>query len=319
MNSAEDAGVGRILFITLSCVGDVVMSTPVLEAVHERYPGARIDVVADSRASRLLARCPYLGDIIHKDKKALFRGVIGLMKQLRGRRYDLIVDLRTDGLTWLLRSDYKLTKRRTRPYGPHSVERMMGVIRSLHGEAPIPPARVWLDDADRSDATERLALLPQGAWLALGPGSAGARARKAWPAENYAALANSLQHRFAGVILAGGPGERDLASEIAAHLNLPCIDATDTDLLQLAALLERSSLYVGADSGPGHIAAAMGAPTLTLFGEDLRENCLPWGGRATGLAAASGLARDIPFEEVLAGARTLVDRQSVSDKPSRDS
>lgn len=318
MSTSGDDGIRRILCITLSCVGDVVMSTPVLQALHERYPYARIDVVADSRASQLLSRCSYVGEILHKDKKTLFRGAFGLLKRLRGRRYDLIVDLRTDGLTWLLRSDNKLTKRRARPYGNHSVERMMGVIRSLHGEAPIPPACVWLEESDRRYAGERLARLPQGLRLALAPGSAGARDRKAWPADNYAALANALQDQFSAVILAGGPDERSLTDAIAEKLTLPYIDATDTNLIQLAALLERCSLFVGSDSGPGHIAAAVGVPTLTLFGRDHRD-CLPWGGRSAWLLADSGYARDVPPDEALAAARALANGQSFPESPNKDS
>lgn len=309
----QDAGnVRHILFITLSCVGDVVMSTPVLQALHHRFPDARIDVVADSRASLLLSRCPYVGEILHKDKKALLRGAPGLVWRLRRRRYDLIVDLRTDGLAWLLRSRRRLSKRSGPAYGPHSVERMMGVIRSLHGEATIPAARVWLQEADRRYASMRLADMPEGEWLALAPGSAGARDRKAWPAANYAALANAMRDCYDGVILAGGPDDRDLVEAIARDLCLPYLDATDTDLIQLAALLEHCRLFVGSDSGPGHIAAAVGVPTLTLFGRDHRD-CLPWGGGAAGLLAESGFARDIPFDEVMQCVRRIQE-----DEPSRD-
>jgi len=319
MSRSDDEDVRRILFITLSCIGDVIMSTPVLQALHRRYPEARIDVVADSRASLLLGRCPFVGEILHKDKKTLFRGALGLLDRLRGRRYDLVADLRTDGLAWLVRAGRRLTKRRARPYGRHSVERMMGVIHSLHGKAAIPPARVWLEEADRRYAAERLAGLPQeGPWLALGPGSAGARDRKRWPEENYAALGNALRDRFPGVLLAVGPGESALAAAVGGKLTVPFIDATEANLLQLAALLERCRLFVGSDSGPGHMAAAVGVPTLTLFGEDHRD-CLPWSARATWLLADSGYARDIPLDEVLASARALASDQFLFDNPSRDS
>ena len=298
MSGPAHKEVQRILFITLSCVGDVVMSTPVLQALHRRYPGARVDIVADRRASLLLSRCPWRGDILHKDKQALLRGGLELVLRLWRRRYDLIIDLRTDGLSRLLRGEARLTNKQARPYGPHSVERMMGVIHSLHGEAPLPPACVWLNESDRQYAAARLACLPPGPWLALGPGSAGARERKYWPEEHYAALANASADRFNGVILVGGPGEEPLVDAIAEQLSLPYVDITDADLLGAAAVLERAALFVGSDSGPGHMAAAVGVPTVTLFGEDHRVSCLPWGGRAVGLLAASGYARDIPLDEV---------------------
>ncbi len=89
----------HILLITLSNIGDALMTTPVLEALHRQYPQAVIDIVTDARASDLFEHCPYRGEIILKQKG--WRGTIALLKQLRVTRYDLIVDLRTDGLTLL--------------------------------------------------------------------------------------------------------------------------------------------------------------------------------------------------------------------------
>ena len=87
----------QILLVSLSNVGDAVMTTPVLEALHQRYPAAVIDIVGDRRSSGLFEFCPYRCRIFHKDKRGGVRGLLRLIQGLRRTRYELVVDLRTDG------------------------------------------------------------------------------------------------------------------------------------------------------------------------------------------------------------------------------
>ena len=109
MSATSTDGTRTILLITLSNIGDALMTTPVLEVLHHQYPQAVIDIVTDARAGNLFEFCPYQGEIILKHKG--WRGTLALVKRLRITRYDLIVDLRTDGLTLLLRARRKLTRR----------------------------------------------------------------------------------------------------------------------------------------------------------------------------------------------------------------
>lgn len=307
MNAGAANNVQRILFVSLSCIGDVVLTTPVLEAVHAAFPGATVDVVADRRSSFLLSHCPYRGDILHKDKGRLLRGSVALLRTVWRHRYDLIVDLRTDGLAYLFRGRRRLTKWGAVPYGPHTVERMAGVIRPLLGEAPIPPCRLWLSPAEREFAAAALAPLPPGRWLALGPACGGREPEKVWPADRYIALANALGEDIGGVILLGSAADQTLTSAIAAGINPPCADlAGRTDLLQAAAALERAAVFVGSDSGLGHVAAGMSTPTLSLFSNDRPERCRPWGNRAAWIEGPGGDARRIPVSAAAAAVRGLL-------------
>lgn len=294
MNGSDRHRADRILFITLSCVGDAVMTTPVIEALHQRYPDAVIDIVGDKRSSQLFSYCPYRGEIIHKEKQKPLRGSLDLLRKLRSRVYDLIVDIRTDGLAYLLRGRKRLSKWNGRPYGLHAVEQFMGVIREIRGEQPIPKAHVWLSEEEENYARNTLSELPQGRWLALCPGSSGAQAEKAWPIDKYAALANALKDQFSAVILAGGPGEKPITSALGGQLSVPYADVTQTNLLQVAAILKRAAFFAGSDSGLGHVAAAAGTPTLTFFSVDRPERCLPWGGKAVWLMGSGRYVRDIP-------------------------
>lgn len=265
----------RILLITLSNIGDAVMTTPVLAHLHALHPEARIDLVADRRSSRLFEACPFVGEIHHKDKKRGWRGVLALVRTLRRQRYDLIVDLRTDGLALLLRARRRLMKWGRRPHGPHAVEDLISIIDPINPAHEIPPVQLCLDEGARAAATALLAGLPGTRHLAIGPGANWPP--KIWPAERFAELANRLADHFDGCVLLGGAADRDRCRAVSERLDLPAVDISGrTDLLTAAAALEACDLFIGNDSGLGHMAAAVGTPTLTLFGPGEPERYHPW-------------------------------------------
>ncbi|ADJ29302.1 glycosyltransferase family 9 protein [Nitrosococcus watsonii] len=288
----------RILFFTLSNIGDAVLTTPALEALQQCFPEAAIDLVADPRSAQLFAHCPYRGRIFHKKKKAGWQGLLSLVYQLRRVPYDLVVDLRTDGLAYLLRAQKRLTKRGIKPAGPHAVERHMAIVASLRSPAaPIPPCRVWLQAKQVQFAKAQLSPLPGHRWLALGPGANWLP--KIWPASAFTALVNTVKNHFDGVVLVGGLQDRERSQAISAHLPLPYVDLCgNTDLLQVAAVLQQASIFVGNDSGLGHLAAAMNIPTLTLFGPGQPERYHPWGNRNAYVLAPNRQLAQLPATTV---------------------
>jgi len=290
--------VKSILFISLSCVGDTIMTTPVLEALNTKYPEAIIDIVSDARSNILYKHCPYRGSVFLKDKKKFLRGTLDLLKNARRKKYDLIVDLRTDGLAYLCHGKKRLTKWGRKPYGSHAVEQFMGTIRNVHECPVIPKAKVWLTKTEQDYADSLLLDLPGEKWLALAPGNF--NEKKVWPSDNYAALANNFSEIFTGVILDGSKLEKHETEAVGRKLKLPFVDlAGKTNLLQAAAVLRRASLFVGGDSGLGHIAAAMSIPTLTFFSVDRPERVLPWGGNAHWLSSSDDYARNISLEDAI--------------------
>lgn len=289
--------VRSILFVSLSCVGDAVMTTPVLESLHRKFSEATIDIVADKRSAVLYRHCPYRGRILLKDKKKFLRGSVDLLSEVRKTVYDVIVDLRTDGLAYLCRGNRRYTKWNRKAYGTHAVEQLMGVIHDIHGDDRIPGTHLWLSEEETSFADKALSSLPSGHWLALAP--AVALASKAWPIEKYISLANSVNDIFTGVILEGGPGEEVVTTALARGLRLPYINlAGKTTLLQAAAVIGKASLFVGSDSGLGHVASAVAIPTLTLFSNDTPARVLPWGNRAEWVSSTDTSASSISVDEV---------------------
>jgi heptosyltransferase-3 len=305
MPATAPESVRSILLVTLSNVGDAVLTTPVMEALHNKYPLALLDIVTDARAAALVAHCPYRRDIILKDKRAGWRGLPPLLKRLRTSRYDLAVDLRTDGLLWLLRARRRLGRGFFRPHEGHAVERHFAVISQRERIAGMPPPCVWVSAAETAFARQVLTGLPGQRWLALGPGARGSG--KHWPGDRFVTLASRLREHLDAVILLGSDSDADICAQIAATLPLPCINlAGKTDLLQAAAVLQQALLFVGNDSGLGHLAAAAGTPTVTAFGPGDPHRYHPWHPQARWVQSTSGHVEDLGVDDVMEQVRVLL-------------
>ena len=290
----------KVLFIGLSCVGDVVMTSPVIQSLHDHFPGATFDIVADDRSRELYAECPFLNKIFIKDKRRFLRGVPLLLFQLWPNYYDVIVDVRTDGLTSLIRGRKKFTKRNAKAYGQHAVERLMGVIAELHGDKPIPDTTAWYNESDRDFATNALgALQDTGKLLAISVGDP-AKPHKGWLVEKWISMLQQQKY-FSSILFLGGDAEQQQTLKIIESIDVPSINMTGKSTLpQVAALLEQAKLYIGPDSGLGHIASAVKTPTVSFFSAFPPDRYRPWGGRSECLIGVDKDARNIPVDDVLA-------------------
>ncbi len=298
---AERMSDARLLFVTLSNIGDLVLTTPALVALHAAYPGHLVDIVADPRSSDLLLACPFIGTLYHRHKRAGWRGWLALLDELRARRYEAIVDLRTDFLPWLLRARRRSARWQARPRGPHAAEQHHAVVRRvLPGrDATIPPAVLWHAEGDRATADRLLGKLPGDRWLALAPGANWPG--KIWPVERFVELVASLDNRFDGVVILGAHADREVAASLAAQSALPALDlAGRTSLPVAAAVLARAAAFVGNDSGLGHLAAAVATPTLTVFGPGRPDRYRPWGDAAVVVLAPDLDLRRLPARDVAA-------------------
>jgi ADP-heptose:LPS heptosyltransferase len=158
---------------------------------------------------------------------------------------------------------------------------------------------VWLSAAEHDFAREALAGLPGRRWLALGPGARGTAKR--WPVTHFNSLARQLQPHFDAIILLGSPAEAGTCRQVAAGVPLPCrVLAGRTDLLQAAAVMQQAELFVGNDSGLGHLAAAAGTPTVTVFGPGDPARYHPWQADARWIQSASESIAAVGVDAVLA-------------------
>jgi heptosyltransferase I len=277
----------RVLIIKPSAIGDVVHALPVLSLLRRRWPrpATRIEWLVTPACAGLLDGHPQLDAVVRFDRKRFgagwrnprsAAGLFGFARELRGRAYDVVIDLqglfRSGWLTWQTRAPMRIGFANARELAPlsythrvpiesaevHATDRYLKVAAAM-GCATSPVEYVFPTTDD--DRREVAALVPDEKYAVLLPGTNWPTKR--WPVEHYAALVDPLRERLGlATVVAGGPADAGLAAHIPGAVSV----AGKTSLRQLVALLERAALVVANDSGPMHIAAALGRPMVTLYG-----------------------------------------------------
>jgi lipopolysaccharide heptosyltransferase I len=286
----------RILIIKPSAIGDVVHTLPVLNLLRRRWPDAHISWLVTPACAGLLERHPQLDEVIRFERRTFGRGwrsprvafdLVQFMRSLRERAFDLVIDLqglfRSGWLAWTTRAPVRVGFANAREGGwlfythrvptgtaqQHAIERYLTVAQALGCERGPVEFHFAVDDADREQVA---AMTPRGPYAVLMPGANWPT--KQWPVERFAGLVTPVRERFGlESVVAGGPDVAHLAAKVTGAVNL----AGKTSLRQLVALLERASLVVANDSGPMHIAAALGRPLVTPYGPTNPVRTGPYG------------------------------------------
>lgn len=265
----------KILFVTSTRIGDAVLSTGLLAHLVARFPEAQITVASGVLPAPLFETVPGVVRVIRLTKQAFARHWLGLWTDVAATAWDLVVDLRGSALAWMLWAKERRVFRR----GDDTLHRVEALARLF--ELPKPPSpTLWQSDSDEAEA-DRL-ISPGSPVLALGPTANWAA--KIWPAASFIALIERLTGTHgilsgARVAIFGGPGERNIAQPVIDAVPKDCcIDLVGiADLPVIAACLRRSDLFIGNDSGLMHMSAAVGTPTLGLFGPSPPAHYAPWG------------------------------------------
>jgi len=297
---ARDGGFARILVTLLSPIGDTLFATPAIRLLRQSFPEAYIAALAFPTNQVILEDNPDLDRIFTYPTLEWWPGwgyYAGLFKELRALRVDLEVDLctafwisrllmaprrrvrmRFDPLWWLA------PRRPTQETKSHAVYRYMTALEplGLREADPRPYLSLTVEEREFAEAFIRGQGLGQDAPLiAIHPGGEGFGGKKCWRAEGFAAVGKALGRRYeARILLLGGDGDRERAHWIAEQIGRRAINGTGgMTLKQTAALLERCQLFIGNDSSPLHIAAAMGAPVVGIYGPSNPANFYPFGVR----------------------------------------
>ena len=298
--TVDPASLGRILLRLPNWLGDVCFAASAVTRLAEASPRARFVAACRRSLAPLAARLPRVDSVVVVDAAKGLRGTLRSAKDLRRARCDAAVvfprSLRAAMPVSLARIPVRVgfASDARSLFLTHPV-RGWKPLRSLHRtayfgallspfglEAPTAPwsfaappqSLAWADAWLREDPRRR----PGKPLVAFEPGGAYGVAKR-WPEERYAALAGRLvREGVADVVLVGTADMAPLHDRIAAAAKAPILKAAGkTDLLQLSALLARSSLLVTNDTGPMHLAAAMGVPIVALFGSTDPAVCGPRG------------------------------------------
>jgi ADP-heptose:LPS heptosyltransferase len=279
----------RILFIASSRIGDAVIGSGVLERLRSESPRARITVACGAAAAPVFWRLPGLERLIVFEKEPLDFHWVRLWGRLVFRFWDVAVDVRGSGLTFLLPVRRRYVLRGGRRPGRRYQQLAAGM-----GFAPAPLPVAWVSAADEAQAAR---LMPAGPVIALGPTANWDG--KIWPADRFVAVFRALAEVIPGARAAifAGPGAAEQARAAPVLAALP--DAFDfvgrLDLPVVAACLRRATIFIGNDSGLMHLAAAAGVPTLGLFGRSRASEYAPAGVR-TAVAVAPGPEGEAPMD-----------------------
>jgi lipopolysaccharide heptosyltransferase II len=299
--------------VRLRLIGDVVFTTPLIRALRRAHPGARITYLVEADAAAVVRGNPHLDEVIVARRSRGVRRIqddLALARRLRREGFDLVLDLhggpRSAWLTWATgareRIGYDIAGRRwmyTR-IAPrarelaarHSVANQWDLLEAIPGwtggaaDRERDAVEMALDPAADARMAERLSAAGVGPddELVVMHVSAGNPFRR-WPeaffAETAASLAAATPRRR--VVFSSGPSDRDAASRIAsaarARLGARAdriADLGEFDLQELRALIGRSRLFVGGDTGPLHIAASTTTPVVGIYGPTLAARSAPW-------------------------------------------
>ncbi len=318
-----------ILLIRPDHLGDLIFTTPALRVLREAFPLARITYLVGPWSEAVVTSNPCLDEVMlcpfpgfnRRPKRSVIEpyAVLGrYARVLREKKFDLAVILRFDHwwgalLTYLARiprrvgydiAEVKPFLTEAIPYipGRHEVEQNLSLVEAVAGQRPLQKAapRPWsglplefpLSAQDREFASRYLAeqgVRDDDLLVCIHPG-AGAPV-KLWRSERWAQVADDLAKRYgAKVILTGSAGEMPLVRAIAERMtSRPLVAAGQTTLGQLAALMARCRLVLGVDSGPLHLAVAVGTPTVHLYGPVDSRTFGPWGDPARHIVLTSEL------------------------------
>ncbi len=299
LEPSAKASIHRILIIKMSSIGDVVHSLPFLEVIRSNFPHSKIDWVVEEAALEILRGHPALDRIIVSRRKtwqknlkkgfhvfSVAREARKLYKEIRSVKYDIVIDLqglfRSGLLVGLSRSEKKIGLSGAREgagffyspvkvnYEQHAVDRYLQVAEflgcdlSLHQDGRIPVSdrdrenvKALLSRIGPNDDRPVVAINPVARWVT-----------KMWDINRMALLAEKLQRELScRIVFTGSPQDKRLIENVLEHMGEKPLNLSGrTSLKELACLYSRCRLLITADTGPLHIAAAMGCRVMAIFG-----------------------------------------------------
>jgi len=280
----------KLLIIKLSSLGDIVLATPSLRAIRERFPDHKISFLVGEGSKDVLLRCPYIDELLVvdlKNKDKGLRGLLNIARVLRKKNFDKVIDLQNNRSSHLL-SFLSLSLDR---YGYDNKKFSFLLNHRIKDEKPaVDPVThqfrllkmLGIDLRDNrlelwpgKDDEEYVDSLLSGEWLSVDQKIIGININaskkwltKCWPKERIAKLCEELGARNIRVVVTGTSDDAPQANALAAMVKNTKIINTcaRTTVNQLACLIKRCSLYISADSSPLHIAAAVNVPVVAIFG-----------------------------------------------------
>lgn len=281
----------RILIIKWSAMGDIALSTAIMQDIRNAFPGAVIDLNTMPAFEKLFAGDPRFNNVFSVDLRKTERGWKGIRRWLRRVRegnYDLLIDLQSADRTRLMVTLLQLTGRGIRyrvgnnpgwpynitppklPFETHGFERMRAALTAggIPATTAHPALHVPKNNRQRAAALAETHGLNAGNYAVLLPGCQAAGYLKRWGAVRYAALGEKLHAAgLEKIVILGGPDEVDECDAIARQCGDYAVNLCgETQVQDLLPICEDARCIIGNDTGTAHLVAATGTPMLVIFG-----------------------------------------------------
>ena len=294
----DTSKIKKILLIRLRRIGDVIMTTPVVSALREGFPDAFISYIVEKPYRELVEGNPGLDKIFVLEKKQSLRDFFKLIRLIRKEKYDVVLDFhggpRASLITLFSKAKLKVGYRikyrnfiyhiklsRSPKKGHfHSVENHLNFVKALGINIEFPPP-LSLPQAQKTEAEKVRQFLEEnkleGNKIIIIHISAGNEFRD-WGVDNFVKLTHLLgKQSEVKIILIGASEDKIAEEEILKKSAAPLLSQVGRlNLREVKKLISQSSLFVGPDSGPMHIAASTSTPIVALFGPTLLANFAPW-------------------------------------------
>ena len=291
----------RIVVLRSGGLGDCMLATPALAALRRGFPDAHITLVGDPFSADVFVNSPDIDTLVAMDSKVMRQSDYAReLWKLRQNRFSLLVDMHGNGRTFIQslaigaprRVGFEVRRRiRRSAYTDrvplrtdiHNVLRQISVLEPLGIScAGEPPLRLFLTEKERQDARQLLSengVRSGRPFVVLHTTAGSGRHLKQWTADRFALVADRISDELgAGIVVSGmGQDEYPMVEEILSKTRRPVVNLFGkTTVRGLSAIIEQAALYVGCDTGPMHLAAAVQTPIVALFGPTDPVQWRPW-------------------------------------------
>ncbi|MBN3032999.1 MAG: glycosyltransferase family 9 protein [Candidatus Saganbacteria bacterium] len=315
----DPAAVKRILAVRTDAIGDLLLATPALTALREKFPKARIAVLVRPYNRFVLKNNPAVDELIvddlydrfHFGHKVSLRQYFDWAARLRAGHFDVMINLAGDfayALTgWLAGIPYRIGDRgrvayswlynykvnqRLNSWALHEVEHNLELLAPLGiGLRPAGKCRLYPDPAELDAAAELLRERGLAGKKIIGINVGTSGTNKAWALGNFVQLIKKLSEKYrTKAVLVGGPKENELNKQILPQLGEAAVNLGGLPVELFIALLKQLDLYIANDTGPTHLAAALEVPEVILYTSKYQQPArwAPWGNRHKLIKNVSG-------------------------------
>ncbi len=318
--------VNRVLVMRYRFIGDTILTVPFLRNLRRALPRARIDVLVGPQSGQVLAGCPYVDDLIEFDTTRFHKYDQGYGEKrsfwsyalhLRKNKYDTAFVLKRSfssaALSYLIGAKRRIgyaSKGRnfllthTAPFNTaiHEVESTLDVLRAVGIPIQDNYLEAFISEEERKDISKIVPELTEGKHILIH--AASAHPDKMYPLEHWAKIVHTLYKDWGfEPVFSGAASDVPLYEELARQSQVPCLNlAGRLSLRQSLALYERMKMSICVDSGPAHLSAAVGTPTISLFGPTDPVRWRPFGDQHAALYDEQLVCRPCHYK------KTCIDR-----------